>query len=99
MPYQLHEVIVIGVFPLIICDLSYKRRVLVDVTWNIYNALDIAVVIFSADICLKQTFSDRLLQIIRKQEQQHMEKPIILIGTCTEINDIREIKHLLQHIL
>jgi len=66
---------------------------------DIDSTFHISVIIPVADVLLKQAFPHCCFQIIRKQEQQEVKQPIILISIGIQIYDVWKVHHFIKEIL
>ena len=79
MAHQLHEAVVVGELTLAISHIPGKRRVLFDVPCDVNRSLNIAVIVSVTDVLLKESFPHCSFKVIRKQEQQEIKQPVVLI--------------------
>ena len=93
MPHQLHQAVIIRKLSLAVCNISYKRDVLLYMSCDINRALYISIIVPVADILFEQTLPHRRFKVMRKQEQQKIEQPIVLIGVCIQIHDVWKVQN------
>ena len=66
---------------------------------DIDRSLDIAIIVLTLDVFLEGTFPHSGFQIIREQEQQKVEQPIVLIGVCLQVYDVWKIQNTVKQVL
>ena len=99
MAHQLHQIVVIRKLPLAVGDIPNKGSVLFYVPCDINAALHIPIVVPVSDVLLEEAFSHCRSQVVRKQEQQEIEQPVVLIGIGFQIHDIWKIQYSVKQIL
>ena len=99
MAHQLHQIVVIGKLPLAVGDIPNKGSILFYVPCDIDAALHIPIVVPVSDVLLEEAFSHCRSQVVRKQEQQEIEQPVVLIGIGFQIHDIWKIQYSVKQVL
>ena len=92
MPHQLHQTIIVGKLSLAVCNISYKWGILLDMSCDINRAFYISSIVPTADIFFEQPLPHSCLEVIRKQKQQKIEQPIVLIGIGVQIYDVWKVQ-------
>ena len=85
--------IIIRKLSLAVCNITNKRGVLFYMPCDINGAFYISIIVPVADILFEQALPHRCFEVIRKQKQQKMEPPIVLIGICIQIYDIGKVQN------
>ena len=93
MPYQFHQAVIVGKFSLAVCNMSYKWGVLLYMSCDINRVFYISIILPVAVILFEQGLPHRCFEVIRKQKQQKIEQPIVLIGICIQIYDVWKVQN------
>ena len=93
MPHQLHQTVIIRKLSLAVCNISYKWDVLLYMSCDINRALYISIIVPVADLLFEQALPHRCFEVIRKQKQQKIEQPIVLIGIGVQIYDVWKVQN------
>ena len=99
MANQFHQVIVIGELSLAVCDIASKRCVFCDMPCNVDGAFYVAVVVEIPNILFEEALSHCRFQTVWEQEQQQVEKPVVLIGIGLQINYIGNVQDPVKKVL
>ena len=84
--------IIIRKLSLAVCNITNKRGVLFYMPCDINGAFYISIIVPVADILFEQTLPHRRFKVMRKQEQQKIEQPIVLIGIGVQIYDVWKVQ-------
>lgn len=96
---ELHQTVVIRKLPLAVGHVSGEGGIHFNMPGYIHRPFYVAVVVPVPYVPLKEALPHGGFQIIRKQEQQKVEKPQIPVGVRLQVQNVRKIQHFIEKIL